>query len=113
MSATELQQLEASIKQSDELIELGNCLERLRNNRDFKKIIIEGYFEQEAVRLVHLKADNNMQSVESQKSIVAQMDAIGNLSQYFATLQFKAGMAHKAKASDEEMRDELLAEGLE
>lgn len=112
MSATELQQIEANIKQSDELIELGNCLERLRNNRDFLRVIKVGYFEQEAIRLVHLKADPNMQSEQSQKSITTQMDAIGNLSQYLATLQFKVGMAHKAKASDEEMRDELLAEAL-
>ena len=113
MSATELQQLETRINQSDEMIALGNCLERLNNNSDFLKVIKEGYFEKEAVRLVYLKADPNMQSEQSQKSITTQMDAIGNLSQYLATLQFKAGMAHKAKASDEEMRDELLAEGQE
>lgn len=112
MSATELQQLENSIKQSDVFISLGNCLERLQNNRDFIKVIKEGYFEKEAIRLVHLKADPSMQSEESQKSVISQMDAIGNLAQYFATLQFKVGMAHKAKASDEAMRDELLAEGL-
>ena len=112
MSATELQQLEANIKQSDEMIELGNCLNRLTKNQDFNKVIKEGYFEKEAIRLVHLKADPNMQAEQSQKSITSQMDAIGNLSQYLATLHFKAGMAHKAKASDEEMRDELLAEDL-
>lgn len=112
MSATELQQIENSIKQSDELIELGNCLERLRNNRDFIKVVKEGYFEQEAIRLVHLKSDSNMQSEQAQRNILKQIDAIGNLSEYLATLQFKVGMAHKAKASDEEMRDELLAEGL-
>ena len=112
MSATELQQIESSIKASDELIVVGKCLERLYNNRDFIKVIKEGYFEKEAIRLVHLKADPDRQTEQSQKSIVSQMDAIGNLSQYLNTLQFKVGMAYKAKASDEEMRDELLAEGL-
>ena len=110
MSDTELQQIEASIKQSNELIELGNCLERLQSNRDFKKVIGSGYFEQEAIRLVHLKSDANMQSEQSQKSILSQIDAIGNLSQYLKTLQFKVSMAKKDKAMNEEMRDELLAE---
>ena len=113
MIDNELQQIESNLKRNAVLTDLGNALARLKGNRDFKKVILEGFFEDEAIRLVHLKADPNMQSEQSQKSITTQMDAIGNLSQYLATLQFKAGMAQKAKASDEEMRDELLAEGLE
>lgn len=105
-----IQAIEANIKEARKIVDLGESLERLRSNRDFKKVIVEGYFEQEAIRLVHLKADPSMQSAESQKSIVSQMDAIGSLHQYFTAVYQKASLARKAIAADEETRDEILAE---
>lgn len=112
MSTTEIQEIELNIKQARKIVELGEALERLRNNRDFKKVIQEGYFEQEAIRLVHLKADQAMQTAAFQESIIKQVDAIGALNQYFQTVFHRAGLAQKAITADEEMRDELLAEEL-
>lgn len=111
MSSTELQQLERSIKQAQKLVDLGDSLERLRSNRDFKKIFIDGYFAEEAIRLVHLRADANMQSADSRKSIDAQIDAIGTVHQYLQTISVQAQMAGRGLAADEQTRDELLAEG--
>lgn len=111
MSSVELQAIEQNIKQSQKTVELGDAYARLLSNRDFKKIVLEGYFEQEAIRLVHLKSDPNMQSAESQKSIATQMDSIGNFKQFLAFVKFKAEMAGKAIEADEFARDELLAEG--
>lgn len=113
MSSIELQQIELSISQARKLVDLGVSMERLTNNRDFKKVINEGYFEQEAIRLVHLKADPNMQSADAQKSIIGQMDAIGAFKQFIQLVSFKGDMANKALASDEQTRDELLAEGIQ
>jgi hypothetical protein len=107
-----IQRIEANIKEARKIVDLGDSLERLRSNRDFKKVIMEGYFEQEAIRLVHLKADPSMQSADMQKSIVSQMDAIGALHQYFTTVFHKASIARKAIDADEETRDEILAEEL-
>jgi len=106
-----LKQVEDNIKQATVHVEFGTAVERLRTNRDFKKVIVEGYFEEEAVRLVHLKADPAMQTAERQESIVKQMDAIGALNQFFQTKLHLAAMASKAIASDEETLDELLNEG--
>ena len=111
MSSTTIEAIERSIQESKGFVALGDSLERLTNNKDFKKIVIEGYFEKEAVRLVHLKADPNMQSAESQKSIIMQMDAIGALKQYLGLILTQAGMAAKQIESDEAYRDELLEEG--
>mgnify|MGYP000730540718 CR=1 FL=1 len=113
MYDTELQQLEQNIKQARKIADLGESLERLYVNRDFKKVVSEGYFEQEAVRLVHLKADANMQSDEMQKSILSQIDAIGSLSSYFNTLRIRSTMASNAIANDENTREELLAESIQ
>ena len=112
MIDNELQQIESNLKRNAVLTELGNALARLKGNRDFKKVIFEGFFGDEAIRLVHLKADPNMQSSDSQKAILIQMDAIGALRQYLETLAQLAGMAQKSIEADEQTRNELLAEGL-
>ena len=56
MSNTQIQGIERNITKSVAAIERGIALERLRVNKDFKSIVLDGYFKDEAVRLVHLKA---------------------------------------------------------
>lgn len=110
MSDTELQQLERNIKHAQKTVDLGDALDRLRNNKDFKKIIGEAYFNEEAVRLVHLMSDVNMQSTEIQQSIHKQMIAIGVFHDFLNTLSIRADMARRSVAADEATRDEMLAE---
>lgn len=112
MHTNELQQIEVNIKQAQKTVDLGEAFERLSVNRDFKKVITEGYFEQEAIRLVHLLSDPSMQTTEVKKSIETQMFSIGALKHYFQVLKFRASIAQKAIAADEETRDELLSEEL-
>lgn len=101
--------LDSGIESHKDTIGVGNALTRLRTSQDFKKVIGEGYFEKEAIRLVHLKADPGMQTPEKQDSIVKQMDAIGSLAEYLNLVMAKASWATKALESDEETRAELLA----
>ena len=110
MSDTELQQLERNIKHAQKTVDLGDALDRLRNNKDFKKIIGEAYFNEEAIRLVHLMSDVNMQSPEIQQSIHKQMIAIGVFHDFLNTLSIRADMARRSVAADEATRDEMLAE---
>lgn len=112
MTNSTVQAIEENIREARKIVEVGNALERLMNNRDFKTVVKEGYFEQEAIRLVHLKSDQNFQSPEMQKSILNQIDAIGAVHQFFQTTSRKANLALKAIEADEEARDELLAEEL-
>lgn len=90
---------------------MSEALNRLVENRDFKKVIKEGYLSQEAIRLVHLRADPAFQTPERQAAILGQIDAISHLSAYFRTVGLNAAIAEKAIASDEETREELIAEG--
>lgn len=108
----DIQAIEANIKQAKELAEFGTVLARLRNSKDYKKIIVEGYFEKEAVRLVHLKSDPNMQSAASQESIIKQMDAIGALNQYLQVVEYRANAALSALDADEATLTELLTEDI-
>jgi len=110
-TAESVKEIEKQIQQAKEQVELGKSLERLRSNRDFVKIVVSNYLQQECVRLVLLKADPNLQSAEKQASIVKQMDAIGALDQYFTTIYQKAAIAEKDLLSSEQERELLIAEG--
>ncbi len=110
MTTVTSQDIERSIAENKVRIEFGQAVERLKANRDFQEVFLRGYFEAEAVRLVHLKADPNMQSEERQRSIVAQMDAIGAVKAY---LDLQIAWAHHAARENEsaqEALEELLAE---
>lgn len=110
--SNEVQALEANIAACKKTVELAASLERLQSNRDFKKLIVEGYFEKEPVRLVHLLADQNMQKPEQQAAIHRSMMAVGQLNQYFASIQHQARLAQKSIEADEETIAELNVEGV-
>lgn len=109
---SEIQQLEHEIQNSKKAVELGNALERLFNNRDFKNIVLKGYMEQEAVRLVHLKASPEMDSPAKQAAIVRDIDAIGALSGYFKEIQRQAELSKKNITFYEESIESIRAEEL-
>ena len=113
MSQEEISEIELNIKEARTIVDMGNALERLRDNKDFQKVIMNEYLEREAVRLVHLKADQNMQSDESQASILKQMDGIGSLTHFFQVVFQKRHLAEKAIESDEQTREELMSEDAE
>lgn len=111
MSHSEIQEVELNIKEANKMVELNKALDRLRNNRDFKKIIQENYLKEEAVRLVHLKADSHMQDEKHQALITRDIDAIGSLAQYLNFIPVQADMAQSAIAEGEQTLDELRSEG--
>ena len=108
----QVQRIEQNIRQAKEIVEFDKALQRLIENRDFQKVIQKGYFEAEAIRLVHLKADPSMQTPERQASVIAQIDAIGGLVSYLRTVGFNASVAMKAVESDEATLEEIAAEEL-
>ena len=110
-STNVIESLENNIKEAEKLVELGTAVDRLRTNKDFKRVVLDGYFKDEAVRLVMLKADPNMQSTQSQDSIVKQMDAIGALNGYLMTIKYFATQAARGIEADSNTIEELLAEG--
>lgn len=107
----EIAALDRDIKDARPQVELAKALENLRTNPDFKKLIIKGYLENEAVRLVHLKADPNMSAPNHQAAIVRDIDSIGCLAQFFATVDAVGRRAERVIADAEHMREEILAEG--
>lgn len=110
MSQEQIHQVEVSIEQARKAVAMSDALRRLRDNKDFKMIIEEGYFKDEASRLVLVKADVNMQAEEHQREIDNQISAIGYLFSHFKTL-FAIGTAAKNSiAADEQTLEELYNE---
>jgi hypothetical protein len=105
-----LQEIDGSISQHREAIEAGQSLQRLMVNRDFKRIVLDGYLAQEAVRLVHLKSDPQHQAPEVQTAIVSQIDAIGRLMRYLNGIRDQADIAKKDLSAAEQLRDQILSE---
>jgi hypothetical protein len=112
MSNKYIKELETNIEQAKDSIELGLSLERLFSNRDFKRVILNGYFKDEAVRLVHLKGALEYQSSDAQKDIISKIDAISNFSIYLANIVNNAELANKTVILDEETRNEIISEDL-
>ena len=104
----QLKELERDEKIAKVNVDLGNALDSLRTNRHFNKIIVEGYFKEEAIRLVHLKADPAMQCPEKQAAILREMDAIGSLASYLTVIDQRARMAGKQLKDIEVARTDIL-----
>lgn len=112
LMTTEIERLEHSTQKAKEHLDLGNALERLLNNRDFKAVIQHGYFEQEAIRLVHLKADPAMDRPDKQACILRDIDAIGTLAGYLNEIKRRADLAKREIEDNDLMLDELRNEAL-
>lgn len=113
MSNLQIAQLERNIESKKAQVALNDALERLKNNKDFKKVVIEGYLNREAIRLVSLKGDPEMQTPERQASIIRDIDGIGSVQRYFRLIEQFAEMAVGSLSDDEQTLEAIHAEALE
>jgi hypothetical protein len=110
--ATDLDRIEITIKDCNDAIDAKTSLDRLRKNKDFKKVFLKMYLEDEPARLTSLLAHPGTQTEAMQTDIVYQLRAISEFGQYMTKI-FQMG--HSAKESLDEhegTRDELMTEGL-
>ena len=105
-----LEEIESDLKTAKELVEFGEAIKRLNSNKDFKTVILEGYLKDNAIRLVHLRADAYHQSPERQASILSQLDGIGGLNDFLGTKLHFADMAVKKVQEIEETIEEMSGE---
>jgi hypothetical protein len=108
----QLEQIEIDIETAKSHIERAEALQRLHSNPDFKRVILDGYFKDEASRVVLLKGDLNVQGKLEQKQIGRIITSIGGLRQYFGTIFQMGSMAHRAVEEHKAAREEILQEQL-
>jgi hypothetical protein len=105
-----IENIEISIEHAQKYVNKMNSVFNLSKNKDFIDVIEKGYFEDEASRLVLLKADPNLQKPDEQASILRSIDAIGHFRQYLGSVINIGRMMEKSLIDDIETRNELLAE---
>lgn len=105
-----MQEIEINIEQAKEAIELFDCLNRLRENNDFKKLIEEGYFKDEACRLVLIRGEDSMKEVKD--DILRDIDGIASFHAYLRQVYASGFRAKDAMAEMEATRDEIAQEEL-
>lgn len=81
-SIESLEQHKAYLKQAYDTFK---ALERLQNNRDFKKIILEGFLVQDCARSVAVSVDPGL-SQDIRESAMGMAKAAGYLKQYLQAL---------------------------
>jgi len=110
MSNQQVEQLEVEIDQARSIIALSDDIEKLHNNKQFKNVILDQYFREEAIRLVSLKGDRAFQTPDLQASVLRQMDGISGLNAFFHRIVMAANQARESLAEMQEAQSAALNE---
>lgn len=102
-----IQALDAQVEQGKKLVEASASLERLKSNRDFKKLILEGYFKDDAIRLTSLLGHPAYQDPAKRQVIYGDLHAIAGLQEYFRTVLIQGEQGQKQIESAEDMRTHM------
>ncbi len=108
----EIKALEITLEQAKKKVAFGEAFDRLRNNADFKSLILTEYLQDYAVNLVHNKASYGMQDDKNQAFINGQLMGIGQLEQFLRYVSSEAAQAAQAIVADSDTMDEIRGEAV-
>jgi len=78
---------EINILDAQKVVKNGEAVERLRKNRDFKKVFGELYFEKEPARIAKALTSWAMQDEVNQRNLEEQLRAIGHLQNFLMFIE--------------------------
>ena len=105
---TDLEQVEIQIEMAQKLRKMRDNCVKLTASETWKDIISEGYFKEEAARLVMAKSSN---LTPEQIQLVDNMQyGIGALANYIESVMRRGAEMDQAIDEHEETREEILAE---
>ncbi len=107
----ELGKIDEQIVKLKKDIEIGEALNRLHENEDFKLVILEAYFEDEEKRISGLLFNPTTLKREQIENLMDKATAIRNYKFFFQTLLINANMAPDQLADEERYRKDVTAEG--
>lgn len=76
-------EVESETAELNHAIQLGEALERLENNEDFKFLILESYLEEKALSSVSLLSIPQIKAENKRGDVMEDLVAISNLKYYF------------------------------
>ena len=104
MNDQAIQYAEVSLEEAKAQVALKESIHRLERNRDFRKVILEGYFRDEPARLTGLLAEPKL-TAEQKADVLTSLRAIGELRQYFIA---RLAIADQAEKALEDYEEELV-----
>lgn len=105
---TDLEQLEIQIETAQSMRSMRDSCVRLENNADFKKVIGDGYFKEEAARLVMAKSAD-LNEVQ-QKNIDGMILGVGGLANFLNIVMRRGAESDMAVGELEQTQADILAE---
>lgn len=99
-------EIELSLTQAKKIVERKAMVTKLMGNREFKALILEGYFKEEPARLVNLLGDPSMQA--HRDDIIRDMCGISSLQGYFRNV-VRMGSLAEIEVTDHEAELETMA----
>jgi adenylate kinase len=105
---TELEQVDIQIEAAQRIRTMRDSCVKLMANKHFKDVIDEGYFKEEAARLVMAKSSNLS---EAQMKLIDNMQyGVGALANFLESVMRRGAEMDQAIGEHEETREEILAE---
>jgi hypothetical protein len=113
----QLEGVELTIEDAKRKIELGQALQRLEKNKDFKVLILDNLLKDDAIRQVRLLAAPGLKApgdgpAVARAGVMARIDMIGELTNFFRWTHQEAAQSKAALEDHEETRQQILAEQL-
>lgn len=103
----ELAQIDERIESLQKDIQLGKDLEALHENEQFKNVILDSYFEDEAKRIFGLLTNPTPLKREQIENLNDKLATIRVFKEYFQTLLINANMAPEQIEEEEEFRKKI------
>jgi len=106
---SDLQDLQQGIKDAEELIGRRNTAIRLSTNPDFKELFLDGYFQEEAARLVQLSSDPALDPMQRADAL-SMAQATGHAKRYLSMMVQMGAHAERELPAMNEALVELMSE---
>jgi len=98
------QEIEVSIEAAKGAVDRKNKIAKMFDDDDFKEIVEEGYFKNEAARLVSLLTDPEFAGEERQTELKNDMLGISSFRQYLLNMhRIGVQMENQIKTSEDEL----------
>lgn len=110
MSQQDIEQIEMSIEHAKSMVEKRNMAMQLAENPAFKKLVLEGYFQEEAARLAHLISDPSLPE-EQRNFVKVDIAGPGAFKRYMRTIVQMGDMAAQSIQDYELELEEIRNEG--
>lgn len=81
--------------------EMKDALDRLENNKDFTKLILEGYFKDFAASQTSMLASDYVRKTGTRPEVMERLIAISNLQDYFITIKNLVGNPEDYEADED------------